>query len=382
MLKKTFFLPFVFSVIALLLSSCGGSGGTSPASTENLTASATVSVTETQPSATETLAATQTLQVPSETATSTPPPQDTPTPAPTATLAPPQNAVDCTNAAKFVSDITVPDNSNLPAGEKFTKTWRVQNTGTCTWWSGYTLTHYSELKLNAPKSVPLPRTNPGETADISVELTAPETAGSYRGNFVIRNPKGLIMEIEGDSRLWVIFNAVDEGKSPPIGDATPAADNGGETASGAENTEGAMLDQAACAFTLDSTRPEGVLAAINAYRAQSGLPPYTMNAALAHAAQSHAADMACNQLFFHNGSDGSTPQTRAAAAGYIGKKVTENVYGSYPPLTPEEVKEWWRLDQVDPMHNKNLISSEYAEVGIGYAFFNNFGYYVVLFGMP
>jgi len=380
MLKKIRLLTFIVG-IAVLLSACSGDTATEAVESPTLPPTAT----ETKAVATEPPTHTPTPELPTETATATLPPQDTPTPAPTATLAPPQNAVDCTNLARFVSDVTVPDNSNLPVGEKFVKTWRVQNAGTCTWWSGYTLTHYSELNLDAPNSVPLPRTNPGETADISIELTAPDTAGAYRGNFVIRNPKGLIMEIEGDSRLWVIFNAVGEGSPPPTGDATPAADtgNGGTGDTGTLGDSGGItLDHATCAFTQDATRPEGVLAAINAYRAQNGLPPYTMNPVLTHAAQSHAADMACNQLFFHNGSDGSTPQTRAAAAGYTGTKVTENVYGSYPPLTPEEVKEWWRLDQVDPRHNLNLISSEYSEVGIGYAFYNNFGYYVVLFGMP
>ena len=52
---------------------------------------------------------------------------------------------------------------------------------------------------------------------------------------------------------------------------------------------------------------------------------------------------------------------------------------SYLILIP---KEWWRLDEIDPTHNKNLISAAYSEVGIGYVFLNNFGYYVVVFGTP
>jgi hypothetical protein len=30
----------------------------------------------------------------------------------------------------------------------------------------------------------------------------------------------------------------------------------------------------------------------------------------------------------------------------------------------------------------NLISTKFAEVGVGYAFFNNYGYYVVVFAAP
>jgi uncharacterized protein YkwD len=125
-----------------------------------------------------------------------------------------------------------------------------------------------------------------------------------------------------------------------------------------------------------------VAQAINDYRAQNGLPAYTVNAQLSEAAQAHAADMACNQLFSHGGSNGSTPRTRVAASGYAASAVTENVYGSYPPLTPEQVVLWWRTDRQDITHNQNLLSSKYKEIGVGYAFFNNFGYYVVVFATP
>ncbi|MBT7990880.1 MAG: hypothetical protein HN769_13500 [Anaerolineae bacterium] len=344
MTKKIF--PLIF-LVAILLSACGAQ--TPEASTA--TPSATVSPATNTPKP-----------------TSTPASDDTPTPeseatiAPTATEIPPENAADCINEAAFVSDVTIPDNSDLNADQAFTKTWRIRNTGTCIWWSGYRLSHYSESALGAAESVPLPRTNAGETADISIELIAPDTAGTYQGNFVVKNPDGLIMKVDNDSRLWVIFN---------VGNTTAAG-----------NTPTGSGSKASCAFTTDAPLTDQLLAVINAYRVQSGVRAYTINQELAEAAQEHAADMACNQLFVHVGSDGSTPQTRSTAAGYSGAKVTENVYGSYPPLSPEEVKDWWRLDQVDINHNKNLISTQYTEVGIGYAFFNNYGYYVVVFGVP
>ncbi len=304
---------------------------------------------------------------PVATNTSTPsvptlPPEDTPTPAPTATIAPPENAPDCTNSGKFISDVTIPDNSEVNSGETFTKTWRVQNTGTCIWWEGYSVTHYSEGSFSAPESAPLPRTNPGQNADVSIDLVAPSVAGFYRGNFVIQNPEGLPMEIEGDSRLWLIFNAVDNGTT--VVEATATAEEN-ETAS--------------CDFTLEGTRRDGVFAAVNTYRVEEELTPYAMNQELSDAAQVHAQDMACNQLFEHTGSDGSTPQDRVEEVGYTAI-VTENIYGSNPPLSPEEVKEWWRLDTEEPAHGENLISTEYTEIGIGYAFFEDFGYYVVVFG--
>ena len=357
MIKKILSLIFI---AAILLSACGAQA---PEEATEAIDAAVDSATETSVPATKT-----------EEPTSTPVSEDISTPTleptliPTATLPPPENAADCTNEAVFVSDITVPDYSDLNIGEAFTKTWEIRNTGTCIWWSGYTLSHYSESSFSAPESVPLPHTNAGETAIISIDLIAPDVAGTYQGNFVIKNPDELIMQVNNDSRLWLIFNTVDSGTTV-LSEPTEIPDD--------EEAEGASCD-----FLREDSRIDGVFAAVNTYRAASGLPPYNMNYELIDAAQAHAADMACNSLFVHTGSDGSTPETRAVAAGFVGAKVTENVYGSSPPLSPEEAKEWWRTDTVDPTHNLNLISTEYTEIGIGYAFYDNFGYYVVVFGTP
>jgi len=139
---------------------------------------------------------------------------------------------------------------------------------------------------------------------------------------------------------------------------------------------------APCAFTTEPARVQGVISAINAYRAQNNLPAYTVNSLLKQAAERHAADMACNQLFGHTGSDGSTPTSRVADTGYRASRVSENAYGSWPPLTPQVVVYWWRTDQANPQHNQNLLSTTYKEIGVAYAFFNNFGYYVVVFAAP
>lgn len=338
--------------------------------------------TETPPPATST--PTQTLpptatMAPTLTETPAEPPTVTPTLAPptvTATPLPPENAADCTNAGRFIADVTIPDESNVNVGEAVTKTWRIQNTGTCIWWYGYTVAHYSEFDFGALDKTPLPLTNPGESADVSVVLTVPSLAGLYRGNFVIENPEGLPIELEGDSRLWVVFNAVNDG-SGTASTAVPTQSTG-DTAS---PTDAPAEQAAACEYTLDAARVQSVLDQINVYRAQSGLPAYTFNDQLLQAAQIHAEDMACNHLFVHIGSDGSTPASRTAAAGYTGN-VSENVYGSYPPFTPQEVIDWWRQDQTDPRHSENLLSTTYTEVGIGYAFFDNFGFYTVVFGAP
>ena len=139
---------------------------------------------------------------------------------------------------------------------------------------------------------------------------------------------------------------------------------------------------ATCAVTLDTARTTAMLTALNEYRAKSSLPALPVNAQLSQAAQTHANDIACNNLFVHTGSDGSTPQTRVAATGYAASDVSENVYGSFPQLTGQGVISWWATDQTDIRHNENLLTTKYTEIGVAYAFFNNFGYYVLVFATP
>ena len=332
------------------------------------------------PQATEQPAVPASTQTQASTATESPaaatdtPVPDTPemtltaTPSgPTATAETPRptNEANCTNSAAFVADVTVPDNTSIGAATPFTKTWRVSNTGTCIWGSDYTLSYYSEERMNAPASVPLPVTYPGQTADISINLTAPNALGSHRGNFVIKNPAGLIMKVDQDSRLWLVINVTND-----VSNATAVPGSG------------AGLVTSTCAFFAEVTNVTDTIDAINAYRAENGLPAYKVNSLLSKAAQSHANDMACNSLFGHTGSNGSSIQSRVTAAGYVFSSATENVYGSYPALTGTGVVTWWKNDKSDLRHNLNLISDTYTEIGVGYSFFNNFGYYVVVFGTP
>ena len=362
MSKKTISILILMSIV---LSACGGQ---TQAATETPTIAPATKTPSPPPPATDTPTEIA-IPVTGETPTLLPP---------TPTEAPPNNPDDCLNKASFVADVTIPDNSNVSAGTAFTKTWRVQNTGTCIWWSGYTLTHYSQEALSAPASVPLPFTRPGETADISLNLVAPSVAGSYQGNFVIKNPDGLIMQVDEDSRLWVIINV---GASAPADGATATAGAGTTTGTGTAGS-GSASASAACALTTDNAKTSAMLTALTSYRSQNGLAALPVNAQLSQAAQRHANDVACNNLYVHTGSDGSTPETRVAATGYAASDVSENVYGSYPPLNGQGVISWWANDKTDIRHNENLLTTKYTEIGVAYAFFNNFGYYVIVFATP
>jgi uncharacterized protein YkwD len=356
-MKKTLLTIFLF--VVFMISACGAKA---PAET------VTPTLTETQiATATDTEA---------PTATETPGVEASPTSTPETPI--PTNTSDCTNGASFVADVTIPDNSSVPSGTTFTKTWRVQNTGTCIWGPNYALTHYSDENMLAPASTPLKVTFPGQTTDLSLELTAPSTAGIHKGYFVIKNPAGLIMNIDKDSRLWVVIDISVAVASGP----TATQGSGSIPVTAVSSSGGSGFANVTCAYTTDAAKLSETINALNTYRAQNGLAAYTVNDLLTKAATAHANDMACNNLFVHIGSDGSTPASRVATSGYVASDVTENVYGSYPPLTGQGAVDWWKNDKTDIRHNQNLLSTKFTEIGVGYSFYNNFGYYVLVFAKP
>jgi hypothetical protein len=163
--------------------------------------------------------ATQAAPTPSSAlATSTPFPGENSTATPTSTLFiatstlyfSPAPVKHC-DAAAFVKDVTIPDDSVLSPGSAFTKTWRLQNTGTCTWTSSYALVFISGDSMNAPAFVNLPgNVNPGDTVDLSVKLVAPPKKGQYRGNWKLRNASGILFGIgtQADTPFWVDITVI------------------------------------------------------------------------------------------------------------------------------------------------------------------------------
>lgn len=378
MVKK---LMIVTALTVLVLSACSALG-----QQEALTPTPASAATVT-PVAAPTLAPPTEPPAAVVTETAVPAQEATATASPTADIPRPTNVAGCTNSASFVADVTIPDNTEVEGGATFVKTWRISNTGTCIWASDYTLTHYSDERMGAPASIPLGITYPGQTLDISISLTAPNSVGAHRGNFVIKNPEGLIMKVNDDSRLWLIIQVKNPAAAtlpptnPPPAATEEAAVQPTNTAA-ATGSGGAGLASATCGFSIDQAKQLQAITAINTYRTQSGLPAYVVNVQLAKAAQSHANDMACNSLTAHTGSNGSTVKSRVAASGYVAAFSSENVYFINPPVTGQDAVNWWVNDTTDQRHRLNLVSDTYIEIGVGYAFFNNTGYYVVVFASP
>ncbi|HUE98251.1 MAG TPA: NBR1-Ig-like domain-containing protein [Anaerolineales bacterium] len=100
----------------------------------------------------------------------------------------------CHNSS-YVADVTIPDNAVLQPGVDFEKIWRVQNTGTCTWDEGYTLVFFAGDQALDPENFEIERSADfvagGETADIGVNLTAPNTPGTYGATWRMQTDAGV-----------------------------------------------------------------------------------------------------------------------------------------------------------------------------------------------
>ena len=107
---------------------------------------------------------------------------------------------------RFVDDVTIPDNTVMAPGQTFRKTWRIQNAGSCAWNSGYQLVYSGGDAMGTNYAVNLPGTvAPGATVDISIDLVAPMTYGTYQSKWKLRSPSGNLFGTANaqDDSIWV-----------------------------------------------------------------------------------------------------------------------------------------------------------------------------------
>ena len=293
-------------------------------------------------------------------------PSRTPT-GPAGTPGTPTKAVtapaNCKDQAVLLEDVTIPDGTEMQPGETFTKTWKLQNTGTCPW-SGYTLVFADGERMEAPDSTAVPQTLASKTVEISVDLVAPETDGDYTGNFSIHNLDDEVVPIGIEETMWVKIVVGEGGAAGVTSGNTPVSGSSGP---------------ADCEHTTSAAYVNQVLSLINGARTQAGLPVLTVNAQLTAAAQGHSVDLGCSDLTGHVGSDGSTVYARITAAGYSPSYYEEIVYAGGGP---QAAFDWWMNS---PIHRRAILNPQSTDVGIGYANVDTstYGdYFTVNFGSP
>lgn len=106
-----------------------------------------------------------------------PTPGATPVP-PTPEPATPEPAPPCIDAMAFVEHLTQP--GEILPGQNYTKGWRVQNTGTCTWNTNYRLEFAGGQAMGGSPVAVTRSVAPGETYDFEAPLVAPLNDGEYQ----------------------------------------------------------------------------------------------------------------------------------------------------------------------------------------------------------
>ncbi len=288
-------------------------------------------------------------------ATLTPAPEPTQPTGTLVTAAP----TSCSDSAILLQDVTIPDDTQMKAGETFTKTWEFQNSGKCTW-AGYTLRFVSGEKMNAPETAPITSTSPGQKVNVSVELTAPSADGTYTAYFTLNDTNGKDLPIGTEKTFWV---KIIVGNPQPQVTVESSAATRYVPAGGNNN----------CAYSPNAGYVGQVVSLINQARADAGLGTLSVNAQLAAAAQKHSADMACNNFLGHVGSDGSWIGDRLRAAGYGSISYQEIIAIG----TPQNAMDQWAADAP---HWESVLNPYVTEIGVGYAYFSgsDFGGYITV----
>jgi uncharacterized protein YkwD len=260
----------------------------------------------------------------------------------------------CMNAATLLRDVTIPDDTHVNAGERITKTWEFQNTGTCPW-VDCAIKFSAGDQMDAPLSALIADTLPSGKVQVSVELTAPTADGKYAGYFTLLNSNGEVIPIGTQKTFWVRFIVGAYAMIPAATGANPAPSGN-------------------CIHSQNANYVSEIISLINAERANAGLHALTFNTEMAAFAQSHADDMAFNNFLSHDGSYGSFGERMA---GYSMTHSGFFIGGEILAIgTPQNAMDQWRRGE----HWDYVLGGHYTQIGVGYAYSScsDFGGYIAV----
>lgn len=106
----------------------------------------------------------------------------------------------------------------------------------------------------------------------------------------------------------------------------------------------------------------GLLADTNAQRTANGVAPLALNAKLDAAAQANADDMAARDYWSHYTPEGNPPWIWVTNQGYAYQALGQNLATGFSD-EQSTINGW----MASPPHRENLLSTNFTEVGFGYA---------------
>ncbi len=149
------------------------------------------------------------------------------------------------NKVFFLSDVNVADGTVFKPETEFTKTWKIQNSGSCTWTSLYSAVPFS----NDPTSPVITgdgefpvkaNVTPGGILEVTVKMKAPKEEGTYTQTWKMQDDQGNFFGIGGPNGAgWYVNIKVDKSGgsasttgiklSSVVSDVSPASGAKGET---------------------------------------------------------------------------------------------------------------------------------------------------------
>ena len=123
---------------------------------------------------------------------------------------------------RFIRDVTIPDNTPMTPAEVFTKTWLVENSGTCPWRPGFQVVLIGGLAMGGSPFRVAQNVGPGGEIQVSIKMAAPTNqTGVVQGTWKMADADGLqfgdflsvVIVVSGPTRQ--------PGATPPAATATP-----------------------------------------------------------------------------------------------------------------------------------------------------------------
>lgn len=96
----------------------------------------------------------------------------------------------CVDSLSYISDVTVPDGTEVAPAASVDKRWEVENSGTCSWTRQYRLKLVAGPEMGAKPEQSLLPARSGARVVLRIQFTAPNEPGTYRSAWQAFNADG------------------------------------------------------------------------------------------------------------------------------------------------------------------------------------------------
>ena len=102
----------------------------------------------------------------------------------------------CTNHATVAKHLNVSDNTAFKPGTNFAKVWLVENSGSCTWTTGYKLVFYDGNLISETSEIFLTKgVRPGENIELRINFMAPIDPALYMSDWYLQDLNGILFGV-------------------------------------------------------------------------------------------------------------------------------------------------------------------------------------------